>query len=485
MNEKIGRNDLCYCGSGKKYKKCCIATTFVHSEIGDFEWRKIRQLEGSVIDKHLTPYVAKELPDEVMKIAFADCLPEDSPDELDKELLFNQFFIPWFLFNWLPLESFGINDFEPEMTISQNYIKTHGNKLDSVEKRFIEVMNQTYYSFYSVLDVEMEKSLTVKDILLGETHLIKERQGTHHLKRGDIIFSRILTLDSQSIFVGMMPFMVPARYHHHLIDFREWLIEENNNQNLNPHILRNDMDDELLDYFFELIIASFNQPFPILLNTDGELMQFSKSYFKLTMQPEEALCLLLPLTLSKNTEEFLRDAKRDQSNTIQQIKFSWLKKGNKKHKSWNNTVMGEVTIEKDRLTLETNSEKRTEKGKKLFIKYLGDAITFQQTLIESPEQKMKSIPGSSNHVLHEPDFINLPEVQEQIKGMATAHWKNWFDEPIPVLNDQTPREAAETEKGRERLEALLLQYERHDLEKGDNNHFKADIQYLRTELALD
>jgi hypothetical protein len=23
-NEKIGRNDTCYCGSGKKYKKCCI-----------------------------------------------------------------------------------------------------------------------------------------------------------------------------------------------------------------------------------------------------------------------------------------------------------------------------------------------------------------------------------------------------------------------------------------------------------------------------
>jgi hypothetical protein len=24
MNKKIGRNDLCHCGSGKKFKKCCI-----------------------------------------------------------------------------------------------------------------------------------------------------------------------------------------------------------------------------------------------------------------------------------------------------------------------------------------------------------------------------------------------------------------------------------------------------------------------------
>ena len=28
--EKLGRNDKCACGSGKKYKKCCI----------NFDWRK-------------------------------------------------------------------------------------------------------------------------------------------------------------------------------------------------------------------------------------------------------------------------------------------------------------------------------------------------------------------------------------------------------------------------------------------------------------
>ena len=27
MKNKIGRNDLCPCGSGKKYKKCCISKT--------------------------------------------------------------------------------------------------------------------------------------------------------------------------------------------------------------------------------------------------------------------------------------------------------------------------------------------------------------------------------------------------------------------------------------------------------------------------
>lgn len=27
MNQKIGRNDPCFCGSGKKYKQCCLQKT--------------------------------------------------------------------------------------------------------------------------------------------------------------------------------------------------------------------------------------------------------------------------------------------------------------------------------------------------------------------------------------------------------------------------------------------------------------------------
>ena len=68
--------------------------------------------------------------------------------------------------------------------------------------------------------------------------------------------------------------------------------------------------------------------------------------------------------------------------------------------------------------------------------------------------------------------------------MAQAHWENWFDESIPALKNKTPREATQTKNGRERLEALLLEYENYDL-KQENNIFKADIPYLRKELGLD
>jgi hypothetical protein len=82
------------------------------------------------------------------------------------------------------------------------------------------------------------------------------------------------------------------------------------------------------------------------------------------------------------------------------------------------------------------------------------------------------------------ELMKLPEVQEQLQQMAKQHWENWFDEPVPALDNQTPRESAKTEKGQELLEALLLHYEAEGSKHGQNNPFKADINYLKAQLNL-
>lgn len=483
MAEKIGRNDLCPCGSGKKHKKCCA--TAAEGAIFNLALHNLRQTEGNIVDHHLMPYVMDILPPEVLKTAFEDLMPEELPEELNREHLVVQFCIPWILFNWIPDEGFGIPGFDAEQSIAINYLIIHQNKLNSSEKQFIEAMNKTYYSFYCILDVEFEKTLTVKDILLGTTHIIKEKQGTHYLKRGDIVFSRLLALNEQQIFVGMAPIMIPAKQQIDLINFRDWLIEENDGHPLTPEALRSELDLSLIDFFFDVVDYLHSNSQPTLVNTDGDLILFSKSYFKLDISIEEALNSLLPLTLLKKADQFLESAERSKDGKIKKLDFPWLIKGNKKHKDWETTIMGNITIHGNKLILETNSEKRTQKGKKLLTKYLGDKVLFQQTLMETPEQKMKSMPDIPESNQAAIAAMNSPEVQEQLKLMAKNHWITWFDSPIPALNDKTPREAAKTKAGREKLEALLLDYERHDCEMNEATHyFKADINYIKSELKL-
>ncbi len=279
MSDKIGRNDLCPCGSGEKHKKCCLITTspYIHApyvEVTDTEWQQLRKLEGKLVDDHLMPYAVKELPKEVMALAMSDLLREDFPAEMKTDVLFHNFILPYFLFDWIAGEEFDIPDFNPEITIAENYVNVHGDRLNQREKRFLELMNKTYYSFYSILEVELGRSLTVKDILLGTTHRVKERQGTQTLKRGDIVYSRILTLDHQSIFIGMAPFVLPLDDHTDLIDFKQWLIEEAEEEGLTAKTLRDGVELNVMDYFFDSLVEAFNKPPPTLCNTDGDLINY-------------------------------------------------------------------------------------------------------------------------------------------------------------------------------------------------------------------
>lgn len=210
INSKLNRNDLCFCGSGNKYKKCCLlsdqGTNF--GETVDLAWLQLRQLEGKVIDQHLMPYIERELPTENLALLFETLYIMGLPEEMHTELFLEQFVIPWFLFNWLP-DNNGNTKLIANKTIAQNYIATHGEKLNSKERKFIEAMEQSYYSFYIIQSVVDGKQLIIKDILLGSTHTIKEKSASYSLTRGVIVFGRILTMDNQSILIGMSPFSIP------------------------------------------------------------------------------------------------------------------------------------------------------------------------------------------------------------------------------------------------------------------------------------
>jgi len=482
---KIGRNDLCTCGSGRKYKVCCLKP----ANIIDFAWRNLRRLEGQVIDEYLGPYVSHKLPESIMATAMHDLFPEDLPEEMDKELLFTNLFIPWLLFNWIPNDDFGIKDFLPNEPIAMQYIKKYPCHLNSEQKNFVEHICKTYYSFFVVLDVVVNQSLLVKDILLGKEFLVKEKLGTQSLNKGDIILSRILTLNDQSIFIGMSPYHIHAQHHAELIKFRENLIKESKIESLTPQLLKEKFAYDIFDCYFAIVEENFRKPLPELRNTDGDPIQLCKSFFTLEISAEAVLKKLLPLTLYKDVKSFHAEAKRDNAGMITQLEFPWLTKGNQAHPNWDNTLLGYIKINNNKLVLETNSEKRANKGHKLLKKYLKEEIHFQKTLIESSahllkelvEKKSKNITPNANNKIEE--MKDSPEIQEMLKTMIQKHWENWFDQPIPMLDNKTPIEATKTKEGREQLEALLLLYERNDMEQ-KNNLMRVDIAYLKSKLGL-
>ncbi len=98
MRRKIGRNDPCPCGSGKKYKHCCL----VREEATDLEWRRLRRADDRFAGE-LFRYALDRYGEGLLEAAWeefllglkVDVAPRDHPD-------FPTTFVPWFLFIWSP-----------------------------------------------------------------------------------------------------------------------------------------------------------------------------------------------------------------------------------------------------------------------------------------------------------------------------------------------------------------------------------------------
>ncbi|MEK6589771.1 MAG: SEC-C metal-binding domain-containing protein [Nitrospinota bacterium] len=111
----IGRNDPCLCGSGKKYKKCCLPKTYI--EIG-----KENSIREGLVHEILT--FAKKRFGNYIDDAYDYFWDEFDPEEeLDEKLL--QFsdvnFWEWLAYDWIPDEDDGRTLIEHFIEINKRY----------------------------------------------------------------------------------------------------------------------------------------------------------------------------------------------------------------------------------------------------------------------------------------------------------------------------------------------------------------------------
>lgn len=477
MGNRLGRNDLCFCNSRKKLKNCCL---FKEMIVPDKAWQRMRETEGKLIEGLLLPFIRKHA-SEVEFAAWCDFWLDSEevwPEDLVSETAV-QLFLPWFLFTWKPvdLDDSGQGFIEEGFSIALQFLQKQGYKMSDYEKRFIRELCKTHYSFYVVKSVLPSDSMTLYDILLNVGVTVKEKRASQMLKPGDIIFTRVFSMDDQAICIGTFPCVIPATFHAELLDIRDGLIKEEGR--LTPEILSGELEETMREILFEFLEEIHHPTMPQLRNTDGDPLMDCTLHYVLHCSPDEAAQSLLPLTLSKKIDEYLIDAKKNKkTGALIRIELPWLKRKNKLHKSWENTLLGRVIIHRDKLTLEVNSEARAEKGKQKILKYLGDQAQFIKVKKLPVEQLLKKKDKQTA------EQATSAEMKAVMEGYLEQYYRNWLDESLPILNGLTPREAAKTEAGRERLEAVLLGFERNNLRHGEDGRPQVNIEWLKAELQL-
>ena len=136
--------------------------------------------------------------------------------------------------------------------------------------------------------------------------------------------------------------------------------------------------------------------------------------------------------------------------------------------------------------IEVNSARRRERIAKEISKRFGSRATLVETTTADIVKELQDRRARRGETAEPMTISNEPERTPEIQALEAElmkrHWDAWIDTKVPALGNRTPRQAAKTAKGRERLEALLSDYARSAEQR--SSVFQPDLADLRRRLGL-
>jgi hypothetical protein len=185
MSDLPGRNDPCYCGSGKKYKQC-----HMKEDQDSLKERLSRTTAVQFVRRDLLKYAREEQ----FAPRFAAALPIywhnyytlENADEMSEEEALR--FFDWYIFDYIHLNEDGS---EAPRLINQ-YATDRGDTLAAVQQPILELWQQGMAAGgYELLDYEGQL-LSLRDILTGDTYEVYSSGGRGAVDVGEVILCRLL-----------------------------------------------------------------------------------------------------------------------------------------------------------------------------------------------------------------------------------------------------------------------------------------------------
>lgn len=481
-NEKIGRNDRCPCGSGKKYKRCCLeqqSATYSlwaqqRDEFDELTRAMIRYVRDSHEDLALDAWEDFHLGKVTRRFSWT----------ADEQMIF----MPYFLFHWHPEFVGRRKKALPDGgVIAHSFLRANGLQLSDLQRQILDQAMKQPVSFYQVVTSKPGESFQLADVLTGSQSDVMEQMASQQAKPGDLLYGSVWTLPDITVLGCSAPIKIPLSWKAEIIGLRKMLRRRIARQKrpLNTEDLLRHADEIRATYL--LIRDSFNTP-PRLCNTDGDPLVFHSLTFQIE-SAESTFEALAPLAEGRSKEELLDDAEFDERGKLRSVSFDWLKKGNSKISSWDNTILGSIKISEGSLVAEVNSEKRAKRLRDEIEKRLGANATHQRTAAQTVDEIVAKSPkwNSARAKVDDEtvdDILRDPEVRKQIQEKVQKQVEAWAYQKIPILGGRTPMQAVHDPDGREIVESLLLDWERRADEGVYQPGIRPDFSAVRKLLKL-
>jgi len=421
----VGRNDPCPCGSGKKYKRCCldraerVAFTRTDREsalvkLADFSMRP------ELDEERLAAFAA-------FWSAWVDAHGEkDGQPAMDLDESVHAF-STWFTLDFLLARG---------ATVAELMLRRAGAELGRGEREYLERMCDTQLRPYQVTDVKPDEGLRLIDLWDGEQVWVREKLGSRQLVQWDLLAVRLMRGAEGDLVIDGRPYLYPVGSKAALLRAL---------RRAHRDVERTAPFTDLIQ-FFKRVGMFFHhfwletvalRDLPKLVTAEGDPLVFARAIFD--VRDREALLA----AFGRHP-----DIEREDDGG-----YAWLEDAPGFRRG-----LGRFVLEKDRLVFETQSEKRVVRGRAFLDSLAPDAVRFRLVEYEDPERAMKRLAASPKH--ESPAEQVPPEIQAQVVGeFYEQHYRGWLDQPIPALGNRTPREAARLKRVRPELVALLQEFE--------------------------
>lgn len=395
----------------------------------------------------------------------------------------------WAITLWgCAFEDLLTREFEPDgANIADDYLKRRGWKETPGARAYIRALRPAVMSLYEVSEVNPGRSFLARDLIRdGEPVLVSEKSATQTLKAWDRIAARIVSIGEKRILAGgLLPFTMEAA--DNLID---GLCRAEGKRSRRAKLA---IDDDTLRslahlfttaWLFDVLPKAMGRDAPHLHNSDGDEVVFHKVRFPVAANATlKAVASKLDAmtNLQKENAGFWnwlggRSTGRPQGD------------GPPNALHWNVTmedgtvVLGNIELKDRAVLLSVNSAARAAQGTTMLQGVLADLVGAPLTEIQTIDQVRESSPAAPP-----PEEIPLEVATGLVHSMLDKQYRAVLDEPVPMLGDRTPRQAARTPAGREKLVTWLKFLENRSGSQTDPTDPMAtyDFGWLWRELGVE
>jgi hypothetical protein len=439
------RNAPCPCGSGRKYKKCCLPGA-EERRPSQHARHPLHELDDRLVHA-LLEFAGRRFGPAWLR---AEAFGADTPSVL-------QIAVPWSLYHHR----------HEEQTVLDHYLAERRRRLSPAERGWLESQRAAWLSVWEVTDVEPGVSMTLRDLLTGETRSVHEKTASRTAVRRDAVLGRVVDHQGVSLICGMHPRVLAPSAAAEVV--RRARVRARRKGVLPLERLRDEgFGRALIRYWKEAVEESSARAAlpPDLQNTDGDPFLLTTDHFEIAPGARasvEATLAALPEVEPPGPGEG-------------PPAYVFLRAGNRIHKSWDNTVVGRAWISGDELHAETNSRERADTLRERLESVCGTGIRHRAREHADPLSE-RARPARPRATPERPP----PEAEQLLLEFKQRHYDDWLDTPVPALGGKTPREAARTARGRSAVDVLLKDMEVHEQRAGGGFDFSA----LRRELRLD